>query len=210
MRALHDKKKVLFAFVVVASLIFCVFMLLATTNTIANVSAVEANGVGVYWDSDCSDGVSSIDWGTLEPGSAKNITVYIRNEREEPILLIRSTTNWDPSKASEYITLTWNCTGRRIDPNEVIQITLTLSVSRYIEGISSFSFDITVTGSDRLLGDVNGDGRVSAADMVLWGLALFSYPGDPNYNPYADVNQDGRISAADIVIIGKHLGESWL
>ena len=54
---------------VVSGLILSVFMLFVTPNTIANVSAIEANGVGVYRDSNCSEGVSSINWGNLAPGS---------------------------------------------------------------------------------------------------------------------------------------------
>jgi len=46
-----------------------------------------------------------------------------------------------------------------------LQVTLTLSVSSYIEGISSFSFDITIIG-DSLLGDVNGDNIVDFFDLI--------------------------------------------
>ena len=194
---------------VVSSLILFAFMLLVTTKTITNVSGIETEGVGVYWDSDSTDRVFSIDWGTLTPGSVKNIVVYIRNEDQEPIYLIMSTTDWNPSEAFDYIILEWDYNGWKIDPGEVVQIKLMLSVSRYIEGISSFSFDILVTGSDRLPGDVNGDGRVNSADIILVGKALYTEPGDPKWNPDADVNQDGRISAADIVLIGKHLFERW-
>ena len=33
---------------------------------------VKTIGVGVYWDSNCSQAVHSIDWGMVEPGSQKN------------------------------------------------------------------------------------------------------------------------------------------
>ena len=190
------KEKALLAFVV-ASLIFCVFMFLATTKTVVNVSAVEANGVGVYWDNNCNNRVSSIDWGTLNPGSVKNIAVYIRNEEEEPMYLILSTTNWNPPEASEFLTLGWNYTAWRMNPGEVLQITLTLSVSRYIEGISSFSFDILVAGSDRLLGDVNGDGVVDIGDVKLVKLA---YSGVIE-EPMADVNGDGVVDVGDVKLV---------
>jgi len=59
----------------------------------------------------------------------------------------------------------------------------------------------------RICGDVSGDDKVGAADIILVGNALFSNPGDPNYDPYADVNGDGKIGAADIIVIGDHLFE---
>jgi len=134
-------------------------------NGTTNVSAVEANGVGVYSDNNCSKRVSSIDWGTLEPGLSKDITIHIRNEENEPLFLVLWTTNWNPSKSSKYMDLKWNYSARQIDPDEVLQITLTLSISRHIEGISNFSFDMVIRGSQNLLGDINGDGEVTLADV---------------------------------------------
>jgi len=59
----------------------------------------------------------------------------------------------------------------------------------------------------RIIGDVNGIGGASVADMVEVDIALGSQPGDPNYNPYADVDGNGSISVADMVQIDIHLGE---
>lgn len=200
------KEKVLLAFVV-ASLILYVFMFLITPNIITNVSAVEANGVGVYWDSELSDEVSSIDWGTLEPGSVKNSTVYIRNEGEEPMSLILSTANWTPPKTSEYLNLGWNYTeGRQMNPGEVLQVTLTLSVSRYIEGIWSFSFYILITGSISLLGDLNGDGKVDYSDLFILVSAFDSKPGDPYWNPVADLNNDEKVDYKDLHMLATNYG----
>ena len=140
------KEKVLLPTVLV-SLVLCFFVFIIARNTVVNVSAVVANGVGVYWDSGCSNVVSSISWGTLQPGAANNVTVYIRNEAGEPVCLILSATNWNPTQASQYLDLGWNCSVTPVNPGEVLQTVLTLSVSRYIEGISSFSFNIVITGS---------------------------------------------------------------
>jgi len=178
-------------------------MLLVTTNTITNVSAVEANGVGVYWDINCSNIVSSIDWGTLEPGSSKNIIVYIRNEADEPQFLNMSTINWNPSKASEYITLIWNYSGRLIYPGEILQIKLVLSISRYIEGISNFSFDILIAGIQNCPGDINGDGHVNLLDLSLLARHWHNIP---TYDPRADINMDGSVDLLDLGI----LAQNWL
>jgi len=108
-------------------------------------ATVETVGVGVYWDSGCSNRVSSIEWGTIEAGAVKTVTVYVRNEGDVTISLSLSTTNWSPSTASKYMSLSWNYDGQPINPNGVIPVTLTLSVSPSITGISSFSFDIIIT-----------------------------------------------------------------
>ncbi len=160
------REKVLLAFVV-ASLIFYVFMLLLDTKTITNVSGLETEGVGVYWDSNCARPRSSIDWGTLTPGSLEDIVVYIRNEGDEPIFLVKSEEDWNPSEAPRYLTLLWDYSRQRMNRGEALQITLTLTVASNITGISSFSFDILVTGSDRFPGDVNGNGFVGSDDIIV-------------------------------------------
>ena len=199
----HLSKKKTFLIFVVASLIFYAVTFLVTTDTITNVSAVKTNGVGVYWDNDCSNGVSSIDWGTLEPGSSKNIVVYIRNEVDDPCFLSMSTINWNPSKAFDYITLGWDYAGWCIDPGEALQIKLILSVSHYIEGISNFSFDILIAGIQNFPGDLNGDGHVNISDLSI--LADHWYGHDPTsgktYDPRADINLDGLINLSDLYIL---------
>jgi len=109
------------------------------------VATVETMGVGVYWDSDCSNGVSLIEWGTIEAGSIKAVPVYVRNEGDMAVSLSLGTKNWSPPTASNYMKLSWNYNGQPIDPNIAIPVTLTLSVSSSITGISTFSFDITIT-----------------------------------------------------------------
>jgi len=192
----------------VAGLAICIFILSIAMNSTSNVSAVGANGVGVYWDRDCSDIVSSIEWGTLQPGSAKNVAVYIRNEEEKPMYLVVSTTNWNPPKASQYLNLGWDYSEQRMNPGEILRITLTLSVSRYIEGISSFSFDILISGSDHMLGDINGDGIVDVFDFMIVAAAFGSKPGDSKWNPDADLNNDGLVDIFDVWAISKNFGKT--
>jgi len=121
--------------------------LLTKTLTLPSQGTVKGIGIGVYSDSSCTSKVSSIDWGTAEPGAVKTVPVYIRNEGNAAITLSMSTINWDPSEASNYISLSWNYNGQSIDPNGVIPVTLTLSISPSITGISSFTFDIIITGT---------------------------------------------------------------
>jgi len=192
----------------VAGLAICLFVLSIAMNSTTNVSAVEVSGVGVYWDRDCSDIVSSIEWGTLQPGSAKNVAVYIRNEEEKPMYLIVSTKNWNPPKASQYLNLEWDYSEQRMNPGEILRITLTLSVSRYIEGISSFSFYILISGSDHMLGDINGDGIVDVFDFMIVATAFGSKPGDPKWNPDADLNNDGLVDIFDVWAVAKNFGKT--
>jgi len=106
---------------------------------------VKAVGVGVFWDSNCTNSVSFIDWGMVEPGSMNNVTVYVRNEGNVAANISLTTENWNPSNASDYLALNWNYDGRQLNPLEVAQVMLTLTVSSSVQGIESFSFDIIIS-----------------------------------------------------------------
>ena len=116
--------------------------------TLPNLGTVKAIGVGVYWDSGCTNSVTSTNWGTVEPGSTNDVTVYIKNEGTAGETLSSTAENWSPSTASMYMSLSWDYGGQVIDVGEVVPVTLSLSVSASVTGITSFSFDIVIVGSD--------------------------------------------------------------
>jgi hypothetical protein len=116
-------------------------------RTISNVGDVEAIGVGVYWDQACTNNVTSIDWGTIDPGSTVNKICYIRNEGNSVSNVSLQTSNWNPPEAADYINLSWNYSGQPINPDEVIHVQFALSVSSTIQNITTFSFDITISAT---------------------------------------------------------------
>lgn len=131
----------------VASVVFT-YGLLFGNKTINNAGNVNAIGVGVYSEATCINEVSTINWGFVEPGSTKNVTVYVRNEGTIPMTLSMTIDNWNPAEASAYIGLSWNREGSQINAQSVLQADLTLSVSSSISDITSFGFDITITGTE--------------------------------------------------------------
>jgi hypothetical protein len=116
-----------------------------TTDSDAGV--LKAIGIGAYWDPGLTSKVSTTDWGLLQPGAQKSFTVYVHNEGNSPVTLSLSTSNWTTSTASAYLALTWNYNGQTIGPSAQMQVTLTLTVSSNITGISNFSFDIIIAAS---------------------------------------------------------------
>jgi hypothetical protein len=119
-----------------------------TSNTISSIGTLKAIGIEVYQNKDLTDKVTAIKWGTLEPGATKTYTIYVRNKGNLPLTLSLFTSNWSPQSASNYLTLTWNYNGQTINKGETVQVTLTLTVSPSVTGISRFRFDITATGSE--------------------------------------------------------------
>jgi hypothetical protein len=118
-----------------------------TSRTLSNVGEIRTIGVGIYSDSSCSNILSSINWGTLEPGSDKTFTYYILNCGNSPSILTLQTSNWNPPEATTHISLIWDYNGQVLNIDEAIAVTFTLTVSPMIEEITNFNFDITITGS---------------------------------------------------------------
>jgi len=61
----------------------------------------------------------------------------------------------------------------------------------------------------RIPGDINGDGKVNLADLVLFAEAYGSRPGDPNWNPAADMLGHGKVDLADLVTLANHYGQHY-
>jgi len=103
--------------------------------------------IKVYGESGCFNEVSSIAWGTLNPGQSRPHSFYVKNVGAVPVTLALSTRNWNPTSAEQYMTLTWNYGNQTIQADEVLSVTLTLTVSPSITNITDFSFEIVVTAT---------------------------------------------------------------
>ena len=132
---------------VVMGLIVSALGALVATRTISNSGTVTAVGVGVYSDNGCATVLSTVGWGTLNPGDVKTYTMYVRNEGNVPVTLSMGAGNWNPASASSYITLTWDKENYVLPAGQVVQAVLTLTVSSSVSGVTSFSFDITITAA---------------------------------------------------------------
>lgn len=103
--------------------------------------------IGIYYNLGCTYPLTSLSWGTLEPGGSQAIVCYIKNEGTSALTLSMYPSGWDPTEAGNYLTLSWNYNGNPINPDAVVQITFTLSVDASIEDITTFSFDINIIGT---------------------------------------------------------------
>lgn len=91
--------------------------------------------------------LSEIDWGRLYPDSTKTVPVLVTSTSTGTnISLTLSTQNFNPIEAEQYLNLTWNREGAILAPGESANATLTLYVSPLIANITSFEFDILLTG----------------------------------------------------------------
>jgi hypothetical protein len=126
---------------------FSYVLALNNSVTIGNVGSITTIGVTLYWDLECTNEISSIDWGITDAGSSVNNTVYIKNIGNKAATLSMNTSDWQPPEAFEDISLDWGYGDQSLDPNAVLEVTLTLSISPSISNITNFSFNIIFIAS---------------------------------------------------------------
>jgi hypothetical protein len=126
---------------------FATYGIMQYSMQISNTATLKLVDIGVFTNINLTTPVTSINWGMLQPGQVENYSAYLLSESNVPITLSMYTANWNPSNASNYLTLTWNYKAQTIQPHASLPITFTLAVNTSIQGIPQFSFDIWIVGS---------------------------------------------------------------
>jgi hypothetical protein len=104
-------------------------------------------GLRAYSNLACTTPLTSITWGELDKGGSTSVTIYVKNVGDSPQTLSLVTSDWTPTSAADYLTINWNYNNQPLNPNSVVQITLTLSVDPNIQGISTFGVNILIIGN---------------------------------------------------------------
>ena len=148
-----DAKKII---TIIISLIICVFAFSLISPAISKKPDNSVNkssndevgnggaGIDIFWDNKGTNRVSSIDWGSLEPGTNKTVIMFIKNKGKDQVTLSYYTSNWETPEVANYLNLTWDYAGQSIGFKEMLQVVFTLYVSENAEMIEKFSFDVTI------------------------------------------------------------------
>ena len=121
--------------------------LLSANQTVPLNGTINAVNLGVYSDSDCTQTVTALNVGTLNPGGTATQTVYIKNTGNVAETLTMTVNNWSPTDASSSLTLTWNRQNTVLTAGQIIQATLTLTAASNTGSLTTFSCDVTLTGT---------------------------------------------------------------
>ena len=124
--------------------------LLTISQTIPSsgtVTIISSPNIAVFSNSQCTQTLSSVDWGSITPGESVSKTIYIKNTGDVPLTLTMSPEDWSPSAASNSMDLTWNKQSSTLAVGQTTSAVLTLSVDSDITGITTFSVNIVIVGS---------------------------------------------------------------
>ena len=120
---------------------------LSTSQNVPLSGTINAVNLAVYTDSACTIPATTLTAGTLNPGGTATQTVYIKNTGNIAETLTMTTTNWSPTNANTYLTLTWNRQNTVLNAGANIQATLTLTAAANTGTLTTFSCDVTLTGT---------------------------------------------------------------
>ena len=138
--------------IVLPIVLTAVLLTLTTLGALSNSQNVDLSGtiatvnVDIYSDNACTQPCTTVNVGTLNPGSTFTQTVYVKNNGSIPVTLSMNTNNWNPITASDYLTLSWNRQNQILNPGLSCEATLTLTVGTNTDNLTSFSFSVTITG----------------------------------------------------------------
>ncbi len=128
--------------------VFAVDGLLSVSQTVHSTGSITAINLSVYSDPAGTVPCSNITWPNVTPGSSVNLTVYIKNTGNAAEVLSLAANNWIPANASNYLSITWNLQSYTLAPGAIIAANLSLAASSSIDGITNFSVDLQISGSN--------------------------------------------------------------
>ena len=120
---------------------------LTSSQTVQSSGTVTTVNVGVYSDIGCTQNYTSIDWGTLSPGNSTTRTISVKNTGTVPVTLSMTTPSWVPLNANTYLTVAWNRENSVLSAGSSVSATLTLTASASAGNITTFNFNIVITGT---------------------------------------------------------------
>jgi thermitase len=128
------------------------------------------------------------------------VTLYY----DSTVIATQNVLNLEPN-ATLTLSFNWNTTNVPCCHNYTMN-----AVASTVPGETNTDNNIFVDGTVKIkiLGDVNGDGKVSITDVILCINAFGSTPSLPGWDPNADVNGDGKVNIVDIVLTLKNFGKT--
>lgn len=118
-----------------------------TISSQGTVNIVSTPNLAIFSDSQCTQSLNTIDWGSITPGTQVTKTIYVKNTGNVPLTLTMSPSSWNPSAASNYMSLTWDKQSSTLAVGQSTSAVLTLTVASTISGITTFAVNIVITGT---------------------------------------------------------------
>jgi uncharacterized protein YcnI len=121
---------------------------LSDSQTLPLNGTISTLNVDAYTDSACTVPCTSLSVGSISPGSSATQTIYIKNAGTVPMTLTMAISNWNPTTASNYLTVTWNRQGSVVNAGASVQAVITVTAAASTGTLTTFSCSVTITGAE--------------------------------------------------------------
>lgn len=135
--------------VILAALIFFsfVYAVYVLSRIIPCAGKIATIGVDAYSDSNCTTILKEINWGNnILPNSTLSQVIYLKNNGTCAITLSMNTSGWTSTHLTPF-NLSWNCTNYKLEANNSTGAELSLTIPNDVTASTTFSFNITITGT---------------------------------------------------------------
>jgi len=142
----------------VIALILIAIALSATTygaisvnKSLSSIGSISVTpNLSLYSDSNCTNSLSTLNWGEITPGNSLTRTLYVKNTGTGTSLTLNiSTSNWNPTNANGPITISWDKEGTQLAPGQSTKAVITLTTESSIVDVTDFSVQILISGTDQ-------------------------------------------------------------
>ena len=179
----------------------------AVNISIANNPGFVTMGIQVAYDSNLT--LLSVSDTGLVPGQLFSTEI----ENPQPLYWANPTATADCTVNGKIATLTFKVADNAEEGEYHIRVSYDYDnydiYNQSGEAVQFATVNGTLTVTDVVYGDVNGDGRVNNLDGMVLMRHLAKWPSYPAsmISPGADVNADGRINNLDGMILMRHLAK---
>lgn len=175
--------------------------LLITVVRDVAVTGIQASPLKLYAGRIVTMNVTVMNDGNLL-NETFNVTAYV----DTNVTIGTQTVTALPNGSSVTLTFYWDTTGQPQCSKHTLS-----GVASFVPYEANTTNNVLVSSSQitiKILGDINGDGKVDLTDLVILAQAYNSKVGDINYNSEADFNNDGKVNLIDLVTLAVHYGQS--
>ena len=179
----------------------------AVNISIANNPGIVTMGIQVAYDSNLT--LLSVSDTGLVPGQMFSTEI----ENPQPLYWANPTATADCTVNGKIATLTFKVADNAEEGEYHIRVSYDYDnydiYNQSGEAVQFATVNGTLTVTDVVYGDVNGDGKVNNLDGMVLMRHLAKWPSYPAsmISPGADVNADGRINNLDGMILMRHLAK---
>jgi archaellum component FlaG (FlaF/FlaG flagellin family) len=121
--------------------------LLSVSQEVDFEGTITSINVGLFLDQQTTVNCTSMSWGGVYAGESASKSIYVKNTGNAALTLSMRIIDWIPESADGPVSMSWNRENYILDPGEVVEARLTLSISENADGISNFGYKMLVTGT---------------------------------------------------------------